>query len=210
MVERAAPDPEFEALLRHIQESRGLDFCGYKRTSLRRRITLRMETVNRDDFAAYRAYLEAQPSEYEELLNTVLINVTSFRDEDAWNVIRDQVIAEILGNAEEDRPIRVWSVGDASGEEPYSIAMLPKSFRRFSCRWETNSDRRCCARHAGRRDGKTGRFQRITPNGSYIQQRHPKRTVAKVQHSGHHGVPSRMSAVLRSSPGTRQSQMSQP
>ena len=125
MVERAAPDPEFEALLRHIQESRGLDFRGYKRTSLRRRINLRMETVNAEDFTAYRAYLEAQPSEYEELLDTVLINVTSFfRDEDAWNVIRDQVIPDILENAEEDQPIRVWSVGCASGEEPYSIAML--------------------------------------------------------------------------------------
>nr|WP_284699465.1 hypothetical protein [Sphingomonas lycopersici] len=78
MVERATPDPEFEALLRHIQESRGLDFRGYKRTSLRRRITLRMEAVNAENFAAYRAHLEAQPSEYEELLNTVLINVTSF------------------------------------------------------------------------------------------------------------------------------------
>ena len=119
MVERAAPDPEFEALLRHIQESRGLDFRGYKRTSLRRRISLRMEAVNAEDFTAYRAYLEAQPSEYEELLDTVLINVTSFfRDEDAWNVIRNQVIPDILENAEEDQPIRVWSVGCASGEEP--------------------------------------------------------------------------------------------
>ena len=125
MVERAAPDPEFEALLHHIQESRGLDFRGYKRTSLRRRITLRMEAVNAEDFMSYRAYLEAQPSEYEELLNTVLINVTSFfRDEDAWNVIRDQVIPDILESIDEDRPIRVWSVGCASGEEPYSIAML--------------------------------------------------------------------------------------
>ncbi|WP_286772341.1 MULTISPECIES: CheR family methyltransferase [unclassified Sphingomonas] len=125
MVERATPDPEFEALLRHIQESRGLDFRGYKRTSLRRRITLRMEAVNAENFAAYRAHLEAQPSEYEELLNTVLINVTSFfRDEEAWAVTRDKVIPQILANAEEDRAIRIWSVGCASGEEPYSIAML--------------------------------------------------------------------------------------
>jgi chemotaxis methyl-accepting protein methylase len=42
-------DPAFEALLHHIQESRGLDFRGYKRTSLKRRITLRMEAVGVDD-----------------------------------------------------------------------------------------------------------------------------------------------------------------
>ncbi len=125
MVERTAPDPEFEALLRYIQESRGLDFRGYKRTSLRRRITLRMEAVGVDNFGAYRSHLEAQPSEFDDLLNTVLINVTSFfRDEEAWEVLRTQVIPAIVANAEDDRSIRVWSVGCASGEEPYSIAML--------------------------------------------------------------------------------------
>jgi len=51
MVEKAAPDPQFELLLRYIQESRGLDFRGYKGTSLRRRITLRMEAIGIADFA---------------------------------------------------------------------------------------------------------------------------------------------------------------
>src|SRR5690606_17455710 len=82
MVDKPPPDPEFEALLRHIQESRGLDFRGYKRTSLRRRITLRMEAVGVEDFASYQAHLEVHPGEFGDLLNTVLINVTSFfRDE---------------------------------------------------------------------------------------------------------------------------------
>jgi two-component system, chemotaxis family, CheB/CheR fusion protein len=125
MVEKVAPDPEFESLLRHIQESRGLDFRGYKRTSLRRRINLRMEAVGAEDFATYRAHLEAQPGEFEDLLNTVLINVTSFfRDGEAWDVLKTQVIPALVTNAEDDGPIRVWSVGCASGEEPYSIAML--------------------------------------------------------------------------------------
>ncbi|MCD2323352.1 PAS domain S-box protein [Sphingomonas sp. IC-56] len=124
MAEKTAPDPQFESLLSYIQESRGVDFRGYKRTSLRRRITLRMEATGAEDFAAYRAQLEVQPSEFEELLNTVLINVTSFfRDSDAWDVLREQVIPGILEKADE-RGIRVWSVGCASGEEPFSIAML--------------------------------------------------------------------------------------
>lgn len=125
MADKTPPDPAFEALLRYIQESRGIDFRGYKRTSLRRRITLRMEALGAEDFMAYRARLEAEPGEFEDLLNTVLINVTSFfRDADAWNVLRDQVIPSILASGNTDRPIRVWSVGCASGEEPYSIAIL--------------------------------------------------------------------------------------
>jgi two-component system CheB/CheR fusion protein len=125
MAEKAAPDPEFESLLRHIQESRSLDFRGYKRTSLRRRIALRMEAVGAEDFADYRATLEAQPSEFGDLLNTVLINVTSFfRDEDAWTVLKTQVVPQLMERDEDERGIRIWSIGCASGEEPYSIAML--------------------------------------------------------------------------------------
>jgi two-component system CheB/CheR fusion protein len=125
MAHKTPPDPEFETLLHYIQESRGLDFRGYKRTSLQRRITLRMEAVGVDSFGAYQSHLEADPGEFESLLNTVLINVTSFfRDADAWEVLKTEVVPRLVAQAEPDKPIRIWSVGCASGEEPYSIAML--------------------------------------------------------------------------------------
>ena len=118
-------DPDFEALLSYIQESRGIDFRGYKRTSLRRRITLRMAAVEVDSFADYQSHLEVDPGEFESLLNTVLINVTSFfRDTEAWEVLKAEVVPKLVARSEPDKPIRVWSVGCASGEEPYSIAML--------------------------------------------------------------------------------------
>jgi two-component system CheB/CheR fusion protein len=117
-------DVSFDKLIRYIQESRGIDFRGYKRTSLRRRITLRMEQVGADGFAAYHALLEADPQEFGALLNTVLINVTSFfRDTDAWEALRQEVLPKLLLPARRD-PIRIWSVGCASGEEPYSLAIL--------------------------------------------------------------------------------------
>ena len=86
-------DPEFEALIRYIQESRAGDFRGYKKTSLRRRVLKRMEEVNAEGFSAYHAFLEAHPQEVTELLNTVLINVTSFfRDAEAWDALRQEVL----------------------------------------------------------------------------------------------------------------------
>ena len=123
MVEKSTPDPAFEALLSYIQESRGLDFRGYKRTSLRRRITIRMEAVGAADFAGYQSHLEVHPGEFEDLLNPVLINVPSFfRDPEAWEALRTEVVAKLV--AGDERPIRICSIGCASGEEPYSIAML--------------------------------------------------------------------------------------
>jgi two-component system, chemotaxis family, CheB/CheR fusion protein len=125
MAEKSPSDPQFESLLRYIQESRGLDFRGYKRTSLKRRITLRMEAVGVEDFGAYQSHLEVHPGEFEDLLNTVLINVTSFfRDPEAWEVLKTEVVPQIVAEAGSERAIRIWSVGCASGEEPYSIAML--------------------------------------------------------------------------------------
>jgi two-component system CheB/CheR fusion protein len=119
------PDPHFEALIHHIQESRGIDFRGYKRTSLRRRIKLRMDELGIGQFERYQAMLEADPREFAALLNTVLINVTSFfRDPEAWDVLREQAVPAILARHGPNEAIRIWSVGCASGEEPYSVAML--------------------------------------------------------------------------------------
>jgi two-component system CheB/CheR fusion protein len=125
MAASETPDPLFEELIQYIQQSRGLDFRGYKRSSLRRRIGLRMEAVGIADFPAYQAFLEVHRQEFVELLNTVLINVTSFfRDREAWDLLKTEVVPRILERSAPGDPIRIWSVGCASGEEPYSLAML--------------------------------------------------------------------------------------
>ena len=116
-------DPELEELIAYIQESRGMDFRGYKRSSLGRRIGLRMREVGVEGFGAYQAFLEAHPREFFGLLDTILINITSFfRDPEAWETLRTEAIPAILARGE--GKIRVWSAGCASGEEPYSVAML--------------------------------------------------------------------------------------
>ena len=92
-------DPAFESLIRYIQDSRGFDFRGYKRSSLRRRIALRMEQVSADSFAAYNAFLEADPHEFDGLLNTILIKVTSFfRDAEAWEALKLEVLPKLLAS----------------------------------------------------------------------------------------------------------------
>src|SRR4051812_31289341 len=125
MVDDKASDPELEDLIHHLQQTRQLDFRGYKRTSLRRRIRQRMEQVGCEDFTTYRAFVDANPQEFSDLLNMVLINVTSFfRDPDAWEVLSSEIIPQIVERRREGQQIRIWSVGCASGQEPYSAAML--------------------------------------------------------------------------------------
>jgi len=118
-------DPEFEELLAFIRDQRGFDFTGYKRPSLRRRISKRMKDVRVATFPAYRAYLEQNPDEFVELFNTILINVTAFfRDDVAWDHLRTEVVPQILElNDGLEGTIRMWSTGCATGEEAFSLAM---------------------------------------------------------------------------------------
>jgi two-component system CheB/CheR fusion protein len=117
-------DAGFEALLEFLKRARGFDFTGYKRASLERRFRRRMESISCASYGDYLDYLEVHPEEFEQLFNTLLINVTSFfRDPAAWAVMREEVLPELLERRDDDEPLRIWSAGCASGQEAYSIAM---------------------------------------------------------------------------------------
>lgn len=129
-------DEAFEALLCYLRDSRGFDFTGYKRNSLMRRVRHRMGQISCETFEDYLDVLQARPDEFAALFNTILINVTTFfRDPESWDVIRDEVIPQILAERAPGEAIRIWSAGCASGQEAYTLAMLlaealgPEEFR---------------------------------------------------------------------------------
>src|SRR6266542_1199907 len=89
------------------QESRGFDFTGYKRSSLMRRVDRRMAQVAVAEYSDYLDYLQVHPEEFTGLFNTILINVTGFfRDPDAWEYLRTDVLPAVLAGRGSDGPIR--------------------------------------------------------------------------------------------------------
>jgi two-component system CheB/CheR fusion protein len=119
------PVPAFEALLEHLKMNRGFDFTGYKRSSLMRRVDRRMTQVGVPDYSEYLDYLELHAEEFTALFNTILINVTGFfRDPDAWENLRTEVLPAMLATKGPTEPLRVWSAGCASGEEAYTLAIV--------------------------------------------------------------------------------------
>jgi two-component system CheB/CheR fusion protein len=118
-------DPALEALLDFLKRGRGVDFTGYKRASLERRLLRRLDAVGCTSFGDYLDYLEVHPDEYEKLFETLLINVTEFfRDVPAWEHLRREVLPPLLAAKPGDQPVRVWSAGCSSGQEAYTIAMV--------------------------------------------------------------------------------------
>ncbi|MBI3941791.1 MAG: PAS domain S-box protein [Chloroflexi bacterium] len=116
---------EFENLLNYIRRVRSFDFTGYKPSSLKRRILRRMQIMGVEGFATYRDYLEVHPGEFPFLFNMILINVTSFfREPAAWEYLAREIFPRIRAKKSDVDPIRIWSAGCASGEEPYSLVMV--------------------------------------------------------------------------------------
>jgi two-component system CheB/CheR fusion protein len=118
-------DATLDGLLDFVNQSRGFDFTGYKRSSIQRRVAKRMSDVGVERYEDYIDYLQLHPEEFASLFNTILINVTGFfRDPQTWEYLADEVIPDLVKRRPPDVPIRAWCAGVASGEEAYTLAMV--------------------------------------------------------------------------------------
>jgi two-component system CheB/CheR fusion protein len=134
-LEAAAHPREWEDLLgddRHLNETRAIlrvrtshDFSGYKRATVLRRVLRRMSLRQVPTLERYCSLLRSDPEEAPALTNDLLISVTGFfRDPEAWEALRELVIVPLVASRQSGQSIRAWSAACASGEEPYSLAML--------------------------------------------------------------------------------------
>jgi two-component system, chemotaxis family, CheB/CheR fusion protein len=124
-VEEKAQDPLREILLQ-VSAHTNIDFRNYKSSSILRRVSRRMTVSRVSNLRDYLDYIRVHPEEIEELVKAFLIKVTGFfRDPEAFDFLRQQVVPELIDRASRNgRILRVWSAGCATGEEAYSIALL--------------------------------------------------------------------------------------
>ncbi len=119
------PETELNALMHKIHLERGLDVSQYKLSFVQRRIATRLRARGVSSYRAYMRLLDEE--EYAHLLDSLTINLTSFfRDTTTFVALRDEVLYPLLHVREQEgrRRLDVWSAGCASGEEPYSMAIL--------------------------------------------------------------------------------------
>ena len=124
-VEDKIEDPLREILV-HVSAHTNIDFRNYKSSSILRRISRRMTVTHTSNLRDYLDYVRVHPEEIEELVKAFLIKVTGFfRDPEAFDFLRQQVIPEIIDRASANgRILRIWSAGCATGEEAYSVGLL--------------------------------------------------------------------------------------
>ena len=123
-----APSPldaeTVRGILTQVRRSVGIDFSGYKQTTLRRQIERRMALMGCSSPDDYFALVAADRDEAKHLADNILVTVTSFfRDSEAFDALR-QPLSAMLSERPADAQIRVWVPGCATGEEAYSLGML--------------------------------------------------------------------------------------
>jgi two-component system, chemotaxis family, CheB/CheR fusion protein len=114
-----------ETILTRIKTVTGHDVSRYKESTIMRRIRRRMHLHHVADLDAYLDLLDREPEEVGLLFNDILITVTNFfRDAEVFDALAAHVVPELFESKDPNESIRVWSVGCATGQEAYSLAML--------------------------------------------------------------------------------------
>ena len=116
---------EFTRFRDYIHQHSGIYLEEQKSDSLRISLITRATRHNSPSLADYYDLLVTDEDEFNELMNLVTINETSFfRFPQQFDALRTTVVPEILaGKTQSNKQFRVWSAGCSTGEEPYSIAM---------------------------------------------------------------------------------------
>jgi len=110
-----------------IHQNTTLDCEQFKETYLKRRIKARMRKNHVRTLNDYFKLLNSEPAEYDKLIEDITINVTHFfRDPEVFRVLEDTILPMLIASkvTNNRRVIRLWSAGCASGEEPYSLAII--------------------------------------------------------------------------------------
>ncbi|HSF45822.1 MAG TPA: CheR family methyltransferase, partial [Chitinophagaceae bacterium] len=112
-------------ILQLLHRHTGHDFSNYKRPTINRRLAKRMAERSVRSLTDYYVILLNQPEELNRLCKEFLLHVTRFfRDEEAFEFLKQHVIKKLLAKKERGETLKVWTVACSSGEEAYSLAML--------------------------------------------------------------------------------------
>jgi len=127
--ENTLTDEAIGVILDLLRTRSGRDFTEYKFNSVGRRIERRMHLHDMSSAEDYIQYLRQNPHEIDLLYKELLIGVTRFfRDEEAWEVLREKGLPHLLARIRDTGRIRAWVVGCTTGEEAYTLAFVLQEF----------------------------------------------------------------------------------
>lgn len=123
------PQGLLEDFIQLVAEQTGLVIRDQDRSALSRKIWTRMNRLGINSPSFYYRLLTIgagqNNQEWQEFV-LLLTNIESyfFRDRGQFELLRHQILPELIDRAAVKQSLRIWSAGCSTGEEPYSLAML--------------------------------------------------------------------------------------
>ena len=119
---------DYERFSRLLLEHCGLNFSESRRAELELGVRHAFAASTCTELDEY-YHLVQDPArgrmDLDRLINAVTVNETHFfRDAAQFDALYQHILPELIKRKQALRTLRIWSAGCASGEEPYSIAML--------------------------------------------------------------------------------------
>lgn len=114
----------FEEVAAFIYKIAGIRLMRGKEELVKSRLSRRLRALGMDDFDQYLALVKSDKAgkELTNFLDALTTNKTSFlREARHFDFVRDNIIPLLR---ETNQPVRIWSAGCSSGEEPYTLAMI--------------------------------------------------------------------------------------
>ncbi len=119
-------DGDFAFLRSFVYEHCGISLGEHKRQLVQGRLVRRLRALKLRDFGAYCEMLRRDPQgELGELASAISTNVTAFfRESHHFDLLTDELLPRWIAEKKNGGRLRIWSAGCATGEEPYTLAMV--------------------------------------------------------------------------------------
>jgi chemotaxis protein methyltransferase CheR len=117
-----------EEIARLVYENCGIVFKDSNLSVLESRISVKLRE-KKTTAENYYNILKTDKEELSSFIDFVTTNFTSFfRSENQFHIMEEFVLPEIVKQTRNEKIIKLWSAGCATGEEPYSMAMVVDDF----------------------------------------------------------------------------------
>ena len=125
-------DAEFRKLSAFISSELGIKMPEVKKVMLQSRLQKRLIDLQKNSFSEYIDFVFSSEGQDEmiNMLDIVTTNKTDFfRESGHFDYLLGTALPSYLG-AGRLRPVKIWSAGCSSGEEPYTLAIVLNEYKK--------------------------------------------------------------------------------
>ncbi len=117
---------DFDQFIKEVAPLLDLQWRRFKRGGIKRKVERRIVELGLPHFEDYLVRIKRDPEERNHLSQMLTVTITRFfRDKKVFDILENSIIPFIV-EREGTGDFRIWSIGCANGEEPYSLSVLWK------------------------------------------------------------------------------------